>query len=63
MKANQLFNLDIGWKALLKDFGLNIEQILRRAQLPADLLGRAAPQLPPEEYFRFWLSLEVEANT
>jgi len=62
MKSNQLFNLDIGWKALLRDFGLNADQILRRAKLPEDLFGRTGAQLTPEEYFRFWLSLEVEAN-
>lgn len=37
MAYNRTFALDISWKTLLKDAGLEPERILRRAGLPDDL--------------------------
>lgn len=62
MKPKQTFSLDIGWRALLKDFGLSTEFILRRAGLPDDILTRTEHGLTTDEYFRFWESIEVEAK-
>lgn len=62
MNRNRTFHLDVGWRALLKDMGLSVERVLRRAGLPADLLSRANQGLHTEEYFRFWRSLEDEAG-
>lgn len=62
MTRNQTFPLDIGWQALLKDFGLQPGHVLRRAGLPEDLLSRTGQGLSTEEYFRFWRGLEAEAG-
>lgn len=62
MTRIQTFSLNIGWRAILKDFGLLPEHVLRRAGLPEDLLARVGGALSTEEYFRFWRSLEAEAG-
>lgn len=62
MTRNRSFSLDIGWKTLLKDFGLKPEHVLRRAGLPEDLLSRRGDGLSTGEYFRFWRALEAEAG-
>ncbi|KPW46453.1 AraC family transcriptional regulator [Pseudomonas syringae pv. antirrhini] len=62
MTRNQTFSVDIGWKALLKDFGIQPSHVLRRAGLPEDLFSREGHGLTTEEYFRFWRSLEAEAG-
>lgn len=62
MTRNQTFSLDIGWRTLLKDFGLRAEHVLRRAGLPEDLLSRSGQNLSTEEYFRFWRGLAEEAG-
>lgn len=62
MSRHLTFTLDIGWQALLKDFGLQARHVLRRAGLPEDLLSREAHGLTTEEYFRFWRGLEAEAG-
>lgn len=48
------FVVDLGWAVLLKDLGLQAQDLLRRARLPLDLLNRKAPSLTTEEYFRLW---------
>lgn len=62
MMQNKTFSVDIGWQALLKDFGLQPASVLRRAGLPEDLLSRGGHGLPTEDYFRFWRALEAEAG-
>lgn len=62
MGRNRFFSLDVGWQALLKDFGLRPEHVLRRAGLPEDLLSRSAQEISTEDYFKFWKSLEEEAS-
>ncbi|QDQ89091.1 AraC family transcriptional regulator [Alcaligenaceae bacterium SJ-26] len=62
MARNLTFSLDIGWRMLLKDFGLKTEHVLRKANLPEDLLSRTGHGLDTEQYFRFWQALEQEAN-
>ncbi len=59
---SKTFPLDIGWKPLLKDFGIRPEFVLRRASLPEDLLSRSGARLTTPEYFRFWRALEAEAS-
>lgn len=61
MARNRFFSLDVGWQALLKDFGMRPGHVLRRAGLPEDLLSRGAQEISTEDYFRFWRSLEEEA--
>lgn len=62
MTRSQTFSLNIGWQALLKDFGFHPHQVLRRAGLPEDLFSRGGQGLTTEEWFRFWRALEAEAD-
>lgn len=62
MKPKQTFSLDISWRTLLKDFGLNTESILKRAALPNDILARTDQGLTTDEYCRFWRSIETETR-
>ncbi len=62
MARKLTFSLDIGWRTLLKDFGLQPEHVLRRAGLPEDLLARPGHGLDTDGYFRFWHALEQEAG-
>jgi AraC-like DNA-binding protein len=48
------FIVDLGWRVLLKDVGLNDQDVLRRASLPLDLFGRESPTLTTSEYLRLW---------
>lgn len=53
------FTIDIGWAGLLATLGVNREDLLRHAGLPAGLLSQASPQLDADAYFRLWSSLET----
>ena len=54
--------LDRGWGILLKDLGIEAENVLRRAGLPRDLMGREQAKLTVEEYFGLWEALDAEAD-
>lgn len=51
-----------GWRLLLMDLGIQPGNVLKRADLPEDLLGRRKAALSTEEYFRLWRGIEEEAN-
>ncbi len=59
MKAfhNPKYNLDKGWPALLKNLDISVQDVLRQAQLPLDLLLRKIPVVTADEYYRFWDAL------
>lgn len=59
---NRTFSLDVGWRPLLKDFGISPGHVLLRAGFPDDLFSRAEQGLTTDEYFRFWRALELEAD-
>ncbi|MGD8540347.1 MAG: AraC family transcriptional regulator ligand-binding domain-containing protein, partial [Candidatus Aminicenantes bacterium] len=52
------FIVESGWRVLLKDFEIDSNEVLRRAQLPGDLLNRKDAALSTSEYFRLWRALE-----
>lgn len=56
------YALDTSWRTLLRDLGLRPADVLRRAGLADDLLQQPAVRLAPEEYYRFWQSLEAESG-
>ncbi len=62
MRHAQGFYLDIGWQVLLKDLGIQSNNVLRRAKLPDDLFQREKYELTTEQYFHFWNALETEAG-
>ncbi len=41
-----------GWNILLNDLGISVTEVLRRAELPADLFTRKGASLSTQEYFR-----------
>jgi AraC-like DNA-binding protein len=49
-------------RLLLKDLGLSVDNILNRAELPADLFSRIRVSLPSVEYFRLWQAIDDEAQ-
>jgi len=56
--ANRKFVVDLAWRALLENLGINASDLLRHARLPQDLFSREAPTLDVDEYYRLWHSLE-----
>ncbi|MCP3940552.1 MAG: AraC family transcriptional regulator [Desulfobacteraceae bacterium] len=49
--------LDVGWKGLLKDRGLVLSEIVKKAELPWDIFSRKTLSLNIEEYFRIWRAI------
>lgn len=58
MKQATRFSVQNGWKLLMRDMGLDVVEVLARAQLPEDLFLRRDASLTPAEYFRLWGALE-----
>ena len=54
------YPIDKEWRVLIKDLGLQPADVLRRASLSDDLLSRPMAHLQPEEFYRFWESVESE---
>ncbi len=54
--------MDLAWRAILRDLGVDTNHVLRRAQLPDDLLQRPATRLDSEAWYRFWDALEAEVG-
>lgn len=50
-----------GWRLMIQDLGVSPEAVLRRAQLPADLLARQDIHVSAQSYFSLWRALEIEA--
>ena len=55
------FTVDPNLRLLLRDLGMSERGVLRRAELPADLLARASVELRPEEYDRLWRAIEADS--
>jgi AraC-like DNA-binding protein len=56
------FRLDNVWRAAIHDLGLSPEHVLRRAELPVDLLRQPDPMVDVEGYFRLVEALDSEAG-
>ena len=54
------YALDSTWRPLLKDMGLSVTNVLRRAGLPEDLLIRPSARLEAADFHRFWQGIEAE---
>ncbi|MEM8959844.1 MAG: AraC family transcriptional regulator ligand-binding domain-containing protein [Acidobacteriota bacterium] len=61
MRSNS-FVIHPGWRLMCRDVGLHPANVLRRADLPDDLLSRPGATLSTPEYFRFWRAIEQEAD-
>ena len=56
------FPIEPNWRPVLRDLGVRPADVLRRAQLPEDLLSNTDVRLTTDEYFRFWESLRHEVD-
>jgi len=59
MRANT-YAIDLNWRALLADVGIDPAHVLKRAALPEDLFTRAGVRLESADFFRLWEGLEAE---
>ncbi len=59
MKAlhSHKYTLEKGWPILLKNLDIPVQDVLRYAQLPLDLLIRKTQTVTADEYVRFWNGL------
>lgn len=53
MARNRTFSLNLRWRALLKDAGMEPEHLLRQAGLPDDTFSDINRGLTTDEYLRF----------
>jgi len=60
--AYDTYALDMAWPLLMKQLGIRAADVLRRAELPADLLARTSGRLSTPAYFRFWEALAALAR-
>lgn len=56
------YAFDSTWRLLLKDLGVDAARVLRRADLPEDLLARPALRLDAARFHCFWDSLAIEVG-
>lgn len=52
------FPLDKNYAALLFEYGISVEELLKRAGLPRDMFTRDNPCVTSEEYYRFMRAIE-----
>ena len=63
MTESRAVAVDRGWHLIIRDLGVRPEDVLRRAQLPADLFSRENARLTTAEYFRLWDALVAETGS
>lgn len=52
------FPLDKNYAALLRAYGISVDELLKRAKLPLDMFVRDNPCVTAEEYYRFMKAIE-----
>ena len=60
--SNQTYAIGEGWKGILAQVGVSYVDVLRRAQLPEDLLNRDSVRLTTESFFRFFEALDASVD-
>jgi AraC-like DNA-binding protein len=61
MSDKKEVSLERGWAIILRDLGVQPENVLRRAQLPGDLLTRENVRVTVKDYFGLWNAVEAES--
>lgn len=56
------YALDSTWRPLLKDLGVCVVNVLRRAGLPDDLLHRPGLRLGADDFHQFWNGIDAELD-
>ena len=62
MAAPKGYPIEPSWRALIADLGAKPADVLRRAELPADLFSRANAAVDIPGLFRLWSAIESEAT-
>ncbi len=62
MASNQTYAIGEGWKAILAQVGVDHVDVLRRSQLPEDLLNRDHVRLTTESFLRFFEALDASVG-
>jgi AraC-like DNA-binding protein len=62
MVPNQKYPIGAGWKAILAEVGVDCADVLRRAQLPEDLLNRDDVRLSGDGFLRFFTALDTSVD-
>ena len=62
MPKTRPYSVPSGWRLILRDAGIHPGNVLRRAQLPADLFAQERASLTADRYFRLWRGIGAEAN-
>lgn len=62
MASNQAYAIGEGWKGILAEAGVDYADVLRRAELPEDLLNRDGARLTAEGFVRFWEALDASVG-
>jgi AraC-like DNA-binding protein len=61
-QRSNAFPVEKNWQLVWKDLGLEPRAVLRRAELPEDLLSRDDAAVTTDEYFRLWSAMEAESG-
>lgn len=56
------YRLQRGWQVLLKDLGINPQEVLVLSELPRDIFARNDYKLSSNQYFKFWKSLALASK-
>ncbi len=51
-----------GWALMIRDIGVNPDNVLRRAGLPKDLFTTSGQQITIEQFFALWEGIEAESD-
>ncbi|MGH1362033.1 MAG: AraC family transcriptional regulator ligand-binding domain-containing protein [Calditrichia bacterium] len=62
MNQEVKFSVEQSWRLILKDLGINVGTLLRRASLPQNLFTQKNIRLTSQDYFRLWKALEESVN-
>ena len=53
------FLIDKNYSVFLKNAGVSVEEVLKKAMIPEDLFSRETPTLTAEEYYRFMEAIDI----
>jgi AraC-like DNA-binding protein len=53
------FPIDLSWRVMLMDLGINVDELLERTELPVDTFSRPGNRLAAADYFRLWNSVQI----
>ncbi len=62
MATNHGYSIGAGWKGLLADLGVRYQDVLRRADLPEDLLNHRDPRVSGKKFLAFARAIEEEID-